>query len=139
MKPMNRKIPTSCIIDNDPIFIYGTRRMMKESFSCETILEYHNGEEALENLIRRQQTGEEMPSVIFLDLDMPIMNGWDFLDEFMKYEQLVAQQIHIYIISSSIDPRELEKVNSYKAVSKYILKPVTPQDLELVLEALNPV
>ncbi len=134
---MNRKIPTSCIIDNDPIFIYGTRRMMKESFLCETILEYHNGQEAIDDLIRRQDNGEEMPSVIFLDLDMPIMNGWDFLDQFMKYEQLMRLNIFIYITSSSIDPRELEKVNSYKAVSKYILKPVTPQDLELILEALN--
>lgn len=136
---MNRKIPTSCIIDNDPIFIYGTRRMMKESFFCETILEYNNGQEALDDLIKRQDSDEEMPSVIFLDLDMPIMNGWDFLDEFIKHEPLVRQQIHIYIISSSIDPRELEKVNTYKAVAKYILKPVTPQDLELVLDALNPV
>lgn len=110
---------------------------MKESFLCETILEYHNGQEAIDDLIRRQDNGEEMPSVIFLDLDMPIMNGWDFLDQFMKYEQLMRLNIFIYITSSSIDPRELEKVNSYKAVSKYILKPVTPQDLELILEALN--
>lgn len=136
---MNQKILTSCIIDNDPIFIYGTRRLMKESFRCDTILEYHNGQEAIDDLIRRQDNGEEMPSVIFLDLDMPIMNGWDFLDQFMKHEQLMQLKIFIYIISSSIDPRELEKVNSYKAVTKYILKPVTPQDLELILETLNPV
>lgn len=136
---MNLKIPTSCIIDNDPIFIYGTRRMMKESFFCDTILEYQNGQDALNDLILRNGNGEELPAVIFLDLEMPIMNGWDFLDAFMKLEHLVEQRIHIYIISSSIDPRELEKVNQYKIVTKYILKPLTPQDLEMVIEALEQV
>lgn len=124
-----------CIIDDDPIFIYGTKRIMKEVNFSETILEYNNGQEALEELSQRSQAKELMPEVIFLDLNMPIMNGWEFLEEFKKLPIQNEKRIIIYIVSSSVDPRDLERVKDFKQVDKYILKPITPNDLEAVLGA----
>ncbi len=124
-----------CIIDDDPIFIYGTKRIMKEVNFSDTILEYNNGQEALEELSQRSQAKELMPEVIFLDLNMPIMNGWEFLEEFEKLPIQNEKRIIIYIVSSSVDPRDLECVKDFKQVDKYILKPITPNDLEAVLGA----
>ncbi len=129
------KVRICCIIDDDPIFIYGTKRIMKEVNFSETILEYNNGQEALEELSQRSQAKEFMPEVIFLDLNMPIMNGWEFLEEFKKLPIPNEKRIIIYIVSSSVDPRDLERVKDFKQVDKYILKPITPNDLEAVLGA----
>lgn len=132
-----KKIESSCIIDDDPIFIYGTKRLMKEVHFCNSILVYNNGLEAIEGLTELTEKGEVLPSVIFLDLNMPIMNGWEFLENFTQIPNHNIGNITVYIISSSIDPRDLEKVKNYRVVNNYILKPVTPKDLENVLDAIR--
>lgn len=128
-----KKIDSCCIIDDDPIFIYGTKRLMKEIDFCDTILVYNNGQDALEGLLELSESGQKIPPYIFLDLNMPIMDGWEFLEEFSKIPSNKTKKTTIYIISSSVDPRDLEKVKNYKAVNNYILKPITPTDLETVL------
>ena len=131
------KIRTSCIIDDDPIFIYGTKRIMKEVNFCDEILVYQNGQQALDGLSAIVDSDENFPSVIFLDLNMPIMNGWEFLDQLTTINHPKKDNLIIYIISSSIDPRDLERVKDYEVVHNYILKPVTPKDLSTVMEALH--
>ncbi|PIB27248.1 transcriptional regulator [Maribacter sp. 4U21] len=131
------KIESCCIIDDDPIFIYGTKRIMKEIEFCENIIVFNNGQEALDGIMEISQSAMKIPQVIFLDLNMPIMNGWEFLDEFIKIPNSNLEKTIVYIISSSVDPRDLEKVKDYKQrVNNYILKPITPNDLESVLGAL---
>lgn len=131
-----KKIESCIIIDDDPIFVYGTKRLMKEIDFCDTIIVYNNGQEALEGILTISESGEKVPPFIFLDLNMPIMNGWEFLEEFTKIPSNKLTKTTIYIISSSVDPRDLERVKNYKAVNNYILKPITPNDLETVLGAV---
>jgi len=132
-----KKIHSSCIIDDDPIFIYGTKRIMKEVHFCDSVLVYNNGQDAIEGLLELTENGDVLPSVIFLDLNMPIMNGWEFLETFTRIPNNNLGEITVYIISSSIDPRDLEKVKNYEIVNNYILKPITPKDLEGVLSAIK--
>jgi len=128
------KIESCCIIDDDPIFIYGIKRIMKEISFCKKITVYNNGQEALDGLTQLTQESNEIPQVILLDLNMPIMNGWEFLDEYIKIPNSNLEKVVIYITSSSVDPRDLEKIKDYKPwVHNYILKPVTPNDLENIL------
>jgi len=132
------KIESCCIIDDDPIFVYGTKRIMKEIEFCESIVVFNNGQEALDGLMEISQSDKKTPQVIFLDLNMPIMIGWEFLDEFIKIPNNNLKKTIVYIISSSVDPRDLERVKDYKQrVNNYILKPITPNDLETVLGALT--
>lgn len=132
----NIKIKTCCIIDDDPIFIYGTKRIMKEVDFCEDIIVYNNGQEALEWFAKISKLGQKVPEVIFLDLNMPIMNGWELLDELTQLPSNNLEKTLIYIISSSVDPRDLERVKNYSLVDNYILKPITPNDLESVLKSI---
>ncbi len=129
-----KKIQSTCIIDDDPIFIYGTRRIMKEVDFCDNILVFNNGQDAIEGLKELIDKGEDLPEVLFLDLNMPIMNGWEFLEDFVKIPNPDGKKVTIYIISSSVDPRDLERIRNYKMVNNYILKPLSPQDLENVLQ-----
>lgn len=131
-----KKIQLACLIDDDPIFIYGTKRLMNEIDFCEEVIVYNNGQSALEGLRKRIDNKESFPEVILLDLNMPIMNGWDFLDEFCEMKHAQEDRVTVYIISSSIDPRDLEKVKNYDIIHNYILKPLSPKDLETVKEAM---
>ena len=127
------KIKTCCIIDDDPIFIYGTKRMIKETDFCNSVIVFNNGEDALMGLKEAYKIDHELPQVIFLDLNMPIMNGWEFLDELIKLPNTPLNNTVIYVTSSSVDPRDIERVKAYELISNYILKPITPNDLETVL------
>ncbi|MGJ8658240.1 response regulator [Cellulophaga fucicola] len=131
-----KKIHSACIIDDDPIFVYGTKRIMNDVDFCEEIHVFENGLDAIEELNRLRVAKEKLPKLIFLDLNMPIMNGWEFLDDFQKIPGHIREGVIIYIISSSIDPRDIERVKTYDIVSDYILKPVTPKDLQNLLEEL---
>lgn len=129
-----KKIDKACIVDDDPIFIYGTKRLMAEIDFCESVVIYENGQDALDGLNAMTASGENLPSVIFLDLNMPIMNGWEFLEDFMKIPNHNRDKIIVYIISSSVDPRDLERIKDYPVVNNYILKPVSSDDLKTVLK-----
>lgn len=132
-----KKIKICCIVDDDPIFIYGTKRIIKEADFSESVMVYNNGQEAIEGLSELSEAEEKLPDVIFLDLNMPIMNGWEFLEEFEKLPNPNLKKTIIYIISSSVDPRDLERVKNYRQVNNYILKPITPDDLEGVITSLK--
>ncbi|MEM7381871.1 MAG: response regulator [Bacteroidota bacterium] len=123
-------IETVCIIDDDPIFVYGAKRMMKEAGFCKEVSVYENGNDALQGLKELDKNGEELPSIIFLDLNMPIMNGWDFLADFITIPAFNPEKTLIYVISSSVDPRDLIRIKDTKVISNYILKPLTSEDLE---------
>lgn len=120
-----------CIIDDDHIFIYGVKRLIEETSFCDELMVYRTGQDALEELKNKP----ELPGIIFLDLNMPMMTGWEFLDEYLQIERKDPSQTRVYIISSSIDPKDLLKINDYKQIQDYILKPVTTEDLEKVIAA----
>ena len=110
---------------------------MKEVNFSENIIVYTNGQDAIDGLNDMINNGDKMPSVIFLDLNMPIMNGWDFLEDFVQIPHNNREEVLIYIISSSIDPRDLEQIKSYEVVNNYILKPVVREDLHTVLSKMK--
>jgi len=73
----------------------------------------------------------ESTSIILLDLNMPIMSGWEFLERFEELDEIIKKQVKIYILSSSVDPRDKERAGKNKDVEDYIVKPLTK---EIVLE-----
>lgn len=127
-----KKIALTCIIDDDPIFIFGTQRMMKIGNLCESFMIFNNGKIAIDNLKKIIRSGEPLPDLILLDLNMPIMDGWEFLDEFIQIP--CDKKITIYILTSSIDNEDLKKAKTYTNVSNYILKPITIDGLKLIFE-----
>tara|TARA_R110002051_G_scaffold184477_1_gene253816 strand:- start:1537 stop:1947 length:411 start_codon:yes stop_codon:yes gene_type:complete len=127
------KISTVCIIDDDPIFIYGTKRIMKNIGFDGEIIVYNNGQDAMDGLVEIAKENGKLPSLILLDLNMPIMNGLEFLEEYRKIPVDQKNGVVLYVISSSVDPIDCEKVKSFDDVKNYILKPFTPDDLNQIM------
>jgi CheY-like chemotaxis protein len=128
------KVKRICLIDDDHIFIYGAKRLMREINFAEELSVFQNGQDALNYFESQSQDSEDLPAIIFLDLNMPVMNGWEFLDAFLNLPGIPTRDIAVYIMSSSVDPRDLEKIQSHPYIKNYILKPLTTEDLEGLLK-----
>ncbi len=98
---------------------------------CNNVIVFNNGRDALENFKAIISVNEKLPDVILLDLNMPVMDGWQFLDEFVKIP--TPQQILIYIVTSSIDPDDVNRTKIYDLVTNYIVKPITIDVLKGIL------
>ena len=131
------KFKNSCIIDDDPISVFGIKRSMKETNFSDDVVVYTNGQDALDGLTKMINEGKKLPSIIFLDLNMPIMDGWEFLDDFIKIPNTNTASVIIFIVSSSMDPRDIIKAKSYNMVSNYILKPILRKDLVRLMSELD--
>jgi len=115
-------INTICIIDDDPIFVFGSKILLRNNSFASDYLVCQNGKEALDVITPLIESEESLPEVIFLDLNMPIMDGWEFLDEFGKLSE--ENNIRIYILSSSIDSIDSDKGREYPVVRKHLTKPL---------------
>ncbi len=120
-----KRIPLTFIVDDDQIFVFVLKKLMQKAGCFERVINITNGLEAIDTLTADFQSGKPLPDVIFLDLNMPVLDGWQFLDE---VEQLpFKEQLCIYVVSSSINAVEIEKVRQYTTVKSFVTKPVTQQ------------
>jgi len=133
---IKNRIKRACIIDDDSIFVYGIKRIMNEIDLCDEVIVYTNGNSALNELGSLVQQGKKLPDVILLDLNMPVMDGWVFLDDFVKIPNHDQDHLSLYILSSSINPSDIEKAKTYPIVNNFISKPVTIPDLRHILKEL---
>lgn len=114
-----KKVNSIFIVDDDPITVFGIKRMLKPVTNCEDVEIFQNGKEAFDALVAKMEQGENLPDVIFLDINMPIMDGWDFLEEMMRLP--IEERIVINILTSSIDPLDYQKWNDFKNKSSHVL------------------
>lgn len=122
------KIDTVCIIDDDPICVYGTKILLNHNnFVSANIMVFEDGYEALTNLTSYLKNGQPMPDIILLDLNMPVMNGWEFLDKFQ--EMTFEKKPKVFIVSSHFDQAEIDKGKSYELVCDFISKPLIAKNL----------
>ena len=93
------------------------------------VLHAPDGKKAM--LMLESMAGENsLPCLVILDINMPVMNGWEFMDEFVKIRPGLSKKIDIYILSSSTDSHDIQKAKSNPAITGYIVKPLTPQLLQ---------
>ncbi|MEX2514171.1 MAG: response regulator [Cyclobacteriaceae bacterium] len=130
------KIGITYIIDDDPLYNFGTKKLMEFSDFTKEAFYFLNGELAWNDLQHRIQEKLPLPDVILLDINMPIMNGWQFLDMISQVE--LPESIKIYVVSSSINQEEVDKANAYGIVTDYITKPLTLEKIKtLKMEILK--
>jgi CheY-like chemotaxis protein len=131
---MKQKIELAFIVDDDEIYVFGLKKMLSIHNICKNILIFSNGYEALKYIKPLLSSDTGLPDVILLDINMPIMDGWQFLDEFIKIKPSIQKKITIYMVSSSINPADINKAKSYEEVSDYFVKPIRLNDLSKILE-----
>lgn len=114
------------IVDDDAVFKLIAKKMFERSGDLFEVTFAENGLEAI-NLLTTliNENSVMMPDIILLDIEMPIMNGWDFMEAFKKLPSETTDHICIYTVSSSIAPEDRHKTASYPQIKDYITKPLT--------------
>ena len=115
---------TICIVDDDEIFQFITKKSFERLKRSDEIVLFSNGEKAIHYIQEILEQNQPLPDVIFLDINMPIMDGWDFIAEFSKINLSDQKKPVIYMVSSSIDDKDLFKARSLPIVKDYITKPI---------------
>lgn len=116
-------IDLTCIIDDDPIVLaVGKKLIFNHSYFSE-VTTAQNGDVALNYIQGLIEHNDRLPGLILLDLNMPVMDGWEFLDKVQSIDKL--QGVPIYIFTSSINPADIERSKLYSSVKGYISKPLT--------------
>ncbi|QJD81708.1 response regulator [Spirosoma rhododendri] len=126
-----RKPTTICVIDDDRMYTLILGKQLKATSCCDNLLVFHHGLAAWEYFSPLMALAERLPDIILLDLNMPVMDGWQFLDEFSQLKP--AKPITIYIVSSSIDPADHQKAATYPAVAHFYIKPISRNDLAAIV------
>ncbi|MDI1234342.1 MAG: response regulator [bacterium] len=128
------KIKKAYIIDDDEIIVYLTDKIIKEENFCEQSETFNNGQLALDRLKEVIENGEPLPDVMLVDINMPVMDGWELLDEIVKLP--LKQPIPLIIFTSSINPADREKAFTYSTIKGYIQKPLTVLKLDKILRLI---
>lgn len=121
------------LIDDDAITNMINDKIIKMNFDFD-VHDYTNAQAALDQLGQWSQSShEKLPRLIFLDINMPIMDGWEFLREFKKLPGIVHEVSKIHILTSSIDHEDIEKAKSSQLVNDFISKPLTSEKLKSLI------
>jgi len=127
-----------CLIDDDNIYQYTARVILESTGLARQIHSFYDGKEAI-NYFREQlpANADALPDVIFLDINMPVMNGWEFLEEYNKLATSFPKPITVYVVSSSVNSTDMQRSRSYTSVTDYLVKPVNRNTYQELMENLS--
>ncbi|WP_373493491.1 response regulator [Aquiflexum sp.] len=130
---MNDGLPVNfenvMIIDDNQIDLYIVSRMITKNSFGKNVLQYSSAIEALNYLKENQEDIPRLPAVIFVDIYMPGMSGFEFMAEYDKLSTALKKHCRVFIISSSIDEQDLAKANRDKNIVTMKEKPITEEFL----------
>ncbi|WP_300598627.1 response regulator [Niabella sp.] len=120
------------VVDDDPIHrLLMDKLFAKQPKPCKLYF-FENGQKALNALVDSE--APVLPDLILLDIEMPVMNGWQFMDAFSKLDPALTGRIPVYMVSSSFSDIDQERVKTYPLIRGYIVKPIR---IDTIIELLQ--
>lgn len=132
---INTKSVSVLLVDDDEINNFISIKLIKKALLNTEIMACLNGKFAIEQLSEIQRKDPaKLPDYILLDINMPIMNGWEFLDEYKRLNLDPLGKSKIFIISSSVFSNDINKARSYPLVKDFISKPLNVEKIKELFE-----
>lgn len=127
--------PRILCVDDDPIALLLSKLVITKSGFANDIVTLANGQEAVEYLQEELQKtgGRGSKLLILLDLNMPVMDGWEFLQQFTEKLKDAYSDTRIILLSSSVDPNDIRKAKDFSMVLDFFPKPLTKEMLESII------
>lgn len=134
-----KKLDLVLLVEDDEIVNYYNTFTLKEGGYANEIVVATNGKEGLDYL-EKAIAGEEgyrVPDLILLDINMPVMNGFEFLDVYENSSFSGRAEALIVMLTTSLHPKDQERASSYSSVSGYLYKPLLADKLSEILQMIN--
>jgi CheY-like chemotaxis protein len=136
---MKKKIDCVLLVDDDESDNYYHKRILEKSGIAHRIEIVENGKEALDFLSAAWRCGQTessgyQPELIFLDINMPVMNGWEFLEEYEKLEEVQKENMIIIMLTNSLNPNDLNRAEKLFGSGCYQYKPLTPEVIGKIMQ-----
>jgi CheY-like chemotaxis protein len=117
------------VVDDDVIYQTIIKKLITKAGVFSAHSSFMNGKEAINTLANTIEESEYLPDVILLDINMPVMDGWEFMEEIKMMKSKISKKIIIYIVSSSIAIEDKNKSKTFTDIFGYIPKPISVDDL----------
>ncbi|MBS9461433.1 response regulator [Flagellimonas sp. 389] len=127
---MKEKLDSILLLDDNPATNYIHKKFIEKVNCTERVLEFQNGYEALKYI---RDHSHRPPDLIFVDINMPIMDAWEFLEEFEKLEEGLRQKSKVFVLTTSLSPRDVEKANQIGFIEDIMMKPLSTDDIEQLM------
>ena len=129
-------MPIGCIvlIDDEHITNFVNKTIIEKMNICTHVETFNLAEEALTEITTSFKSNGSFPNYIFVDINMPEMNGWEFIEAFSQQDEDLKSKIKIFMLSSSQNEDDVTKANQHNCVKGFIGKPLTPEKLLKVVE-----
>lgn len=135
---MSKKINNILLVDDDTVnnfIVINTLNKLDITENVDSVLNGADGIEYIKNMI--DNNPQLIPSIIFLDINMPVMDGWEFLEEFEKFAEDIKKQCKIYMVSSSVYEDDISKSKHYSSVIDFISKPLMREKIMDIYNEYN--
>ncbi|MCF8450181.1 MAG: response regulator [Taibaiella sp.] len=120
------------VIDDSKLDCFIAEKIIRNTGKCEQIRSFLKAKDALE-FISNSSHDDQSRTIILVDIQMPIMNGFEFVEAFEQLPESIVNNYTIYIISSSINEADLSKVHNYRSVKQFLNKPLTSNNLSVLV------
>lgn len=130
---MPKRLSNLWIIDDDPMTSFYIKRLAELGELAGIISIYNKAQGAVDYLLHHKKSNDHLPDIILLDIYMPELDGWGFLEAFQKISDQLSKKIEVYIISSSYHPKDVNRAKLIPEVKDYLQKPVTIEALREIV------
>jgi len=128
------KVKKVLLVDDDDTFIFLASTSINKLELNISIETFSDGQKAINYLKLSADSDENIPELIFVDINMPYLDGWGFFNEFLKLKSEFKKEVIVYLVSSSDDPIDLDKAKELENEIGYLVKPVSKSDFLQIIE-----
>ena len=132
--PMQRKLNCVLLIDDDEATNFINEMVIEESGKAEEVVKIQSAFDALTFLKSEEKGKHPQPDLIFLDINMPGMDGWEFLEEYEKLDDGMKAKVILVMLTTSVNPDDKKKAEQFNIVDNFMLKPLTVDDFNSICE-----
>lgn len=123
------------VIDDDDINIFIIKKIVEKTGLNINMVSKGNGQQAIDYIKDSIANPEQFPNLMLIDINMPIMNGWEFIEAYQMLN--IQQSVDMYILSSSVYENDIEKTKSYTSVKGFISKPLSIERLKELVNGIG--
>ena len=125
------------LVDDDPLYTTIMQAILQKTGRVAEAVAFDNASDALEALWSKAECPESLPDILLVDINMPVLDGWGFLELYAADKHKLGKLPRVYVVSSSVDVNDIRKAKSYPEVSDYLTKPVTVETMHKLLNQVD--